>query len=77
MSLCADEESPPFAFVVIEGTATASEDAPDLRSWTTRIAARYMGGDRAEDYGARNGVPGELLIRVRPNKVVGQRGVAE
>jgi hypothetical protein len=28
-----------------------------------------MGADRADEYGRRNGVPGELVVRVRPTKV--------
>jgi hypothetical protein len=31
-----------------------------------------MGADRAEEFGARNGVPGELLVRLRPAKVIAQ-----
>jgi len=34
------------------------------------IAARYMGPDRAEEFGKRNGVPGELIVRLRPTKVL-------
>jgi hypothetical protein len=29
-----------------------------------------MGADRAEEFGRRNGVPGELVVRVRPTKVI-------
>ena len=36
----------------------------------TAIAARYMGPDRAEEVGKRNAVPGELLVRLRPTKVI-------
>jgi len=32
--------------------------------------ARYVGPDRAEEFGQRNGVPGQLVVRVRPTKVV-------
>lgn len=77
VSLCVDEETPPFAFVLFEGTATISEDLDELRVWATRIAARYMGSDRSEDYGQRNGVAGELLVRVTPTKIVAQAGVAD
>src|SRR5205814_10263411 len=35
--LCVDDERPPFAFVMIEGIATASEDPAELRYWATRI----------------------------------------
>jgi hypothetical protein len=33
-------------------------------TWATRIGGRYMGADVAEEYGRRNGVPGELMVRV-------------
>ena len=29
-----------------------------------------MGADRAEEFGARNGVPGELVVRLHPSRVV-------
>jgi hypothetical protein len=29
-----------------------------------------MGADRAEEFGRRNGVPGELVVRLRPSKIV-------
>lgn len=47
------------------------------RHWATRIGGRYMGADRAEEYGARNGVPGEILIRIRPTRIAGETGVAD
>ena len=34
-----------------------------------QIGGRYMGADRAEEFGARNGVPGELIVRLTPTKV--------
>jgi PPOX class probable F420-dependent enzyme len=77
VSLCVDEETPPFAFVLVEGMARAEADAPDLLYWATRIAGRYMGADRAEEYGRRNGVPGELLVRVTPTKVVARKNVSD
>src|ERR1700710_2982172 len=64
VSLCVDEEQPPFAYVRVDGTARMEEDSELLRTWATRIAARYMGTDRAAEYGARNGVSGELLVRI-------------
>ena len=76
ISLCVDDEAPPFAFVLIEGVATLSDDLEELRRWATRIAERYMGADLAESYGQRNGVPGELLVRVTPTKIIGQSGIA-
>ncbi|HRW38934.1 MAG: PPOX class F420-dependent oxidoreductase [Acidimicrobiales bacterium] len=77
VSLCFDDEAPPFSFVVVAGTATISEDLAEVRRWAAVIAGRYMGADQAEAYGARNGVPGELLVRVAPTKVTGQLRVAD
>lgn len=70
IALCVDDDRPPFSFAIVEGLAETSDALPEVRAWATRIAARYMGEDRAEEYGARNGVPGELLVRVRISKVV-------
>jgi PPOX class probable F420-dependent enzyme len=69
IALCVDLEQPPFAFVQVQGTVTLSEDPDELVRTATEIGARYMGADRAEEFGKRNGVPGELVVRVRPNKV--------
>ncbi len=75
--LCVDDERPPFSFVMIEGTATVVEDPGQLLYWATRIGGRYMGQDRAESYGTRNAVPGELVVRVHPTRIVGYERVAE
>ena len=44
-------------------------DLGEVRRWATRIGGRYMGPERAAEYGARNGVAGELLVRLRPERV--------
>ncbi|MFI8348556.1 PPOX class F420-dependent oxidoreductase [Streptomyces sp. NPDC085596] len=77
VALCVDDDRPPFSFVVLNGQARLSEDLDDIRRWATRIAARYMGEDRAEEFGARNGVPGELLVRVHIDHVVAVRDLAD
>ena len=69
-SLCVDLEEPPFAFVQVQGEAELSEDPADLVRTATAIAARYMGAERAGEFGLRNGVPGELVVRLRPVKVL-------
>ena len=69
-SLCVDSEEPPFAFVQVQGDAELSEDPAELLRTATAIAARYLGAERAEEFGRRNGVPGELVVRLRPVKVV-------
>lgn len=75
--LCIDDETPPFAFVQIEGEVTISEDIEDLRRWATRIAGRYMGADQAEAYGRRNGVSGEWLVRVTPTKILAVKNISD
>jgi PPOX class probable F420-dependent enzyme len=75
--LCVDEQAPPYSFVSLWGTASLSTDLDELRRWAAALGARYMGADRAEEYGARNGVPGELLVRVRITKVVALRDIAD
>ncbi|MFF9278079.1 PPOX class F420-dependent oxidoreductase [Streptomyces griseosporeus] len=77
VALCVDDDRPPFGFVVLQGRARISEDPAELRHWAARIGARYMGEERAEEFGARNGVPGELLVRVTIDKVVAQKAVAD
>jgi PPOX class probable F420-dependent enzyme len=65
-AICVDDERPPFSFVTVEGEAEIERDLDAVRLWAARIGGRYMGEERAEEYGARNGVPGELLVRLRP-----------
>jgi PPOX class probable F420-dependent enzyme len=74
--LCVDDERPPYAFVMIDGIVTLLDDLEQLRYWATRIGGRYMGEERAEEYGARNAVQGELVVRVRPTHVVTEAEVA-
>jgi PPOX class probable F420-dependent enzyme len=70
VSLCVDLEQPPYAFVQVQGEAELSDDLDELVRTATAIAARYMGPEQAEEFGKRNGVPGELVVRVRPTKVL-------
>ncbi|MGW9197535.1 PPOX class F420-dependent oxidoreductase [Micromonospora chersina] len=76
-ALSVDEEHAPYAFVTVRGTVTISEDPAESLPWSTRIAARYMGAERAEEYGRRNAVPGELLVRLRAEHVVAFTGIAD
>jgi PPOX class probable F420-dependent enzyme len=77
VSLCVDEEHPPYAYVRVDGRATVSEEPEQLRVWATRIAGRYMGAELAEQFGRRNGVPGELLVRITPTRTVAHAGIAD
>ena len=77
ISLCIDEEEPPFHFVVIEGIAELTAEDPDILHWATRIGGRYMGPDRAEEYGQRNAVTGEVLVRVTPHKILAFKNISD
>jgi PPOX class probable F420-dependent enzyme len=72
-----DDERPPFAFVSISGPATINENPQDVLRWATRIGGRYMGAERAAEYGARNAIPGEALVQVRPEKVVARVRISD
>ena len=77
VSLCFDKELPPFDFLTINGTTTTSTDPDDLLHWATETARRYMGDDLAEQYGRRNAVPPEMVVRVTPTKVIAVRNVSD
>ena len=77
ISVCIDDPRPPFGFVLLEGTAEIIEDLAAVRHWATILGGRYMGADRADEYGARNGVPGELLIRLRPERITSAKDLAD
>jgi len=77
VSLCVDDQTPPFSFVTVEGTAEIIDEPNNLLRWATRIAARYMGEKNAETFGTRNSSEGELLLRIRPNKIIGQKDISE
>jgi PPOX class probable F420-dependent enzyme len=76
VSLCFDDDTPPFAFVTVAGIAELSDDLDEVREWAGRLGGRYMGADHAEAYAERNGVPGEYLIRVTPDRITGFRDIA-
>lgn len=75
--LCVDDERAPYAFVMIEGVASCSEDLEEMLPWSIRIGERYMGAERGEEFGRRNAVAGEMLVRLRPRNVLAQENVAD
>ena len=76
IALLVDDDTPPYAFVHVRGRVTLHEDLDELLRFATAIGARYMGQDRAEEFGKRNAVPGELLVRVTPERVIAEYDVA-
>jgi hypothetical protein len=77
VALCVDDERPPFSFVIVEGTVTLVDDPVELRRWAGILGGRYMGPDQADAYGERNGVPGELLVRLRPSRITAMADLAD
>jgi PPOX class probable F420-dependent enzyme len=77
VAVCFDDEQPPFSFVTVTGTTTTSTDPTDLMYWATRIAERYMGAELAEQYGRRNGVPPEMIVRVTPTNIAAKVNIAD
>ena len=75
--LCVDDQVPLFSFVTIDGIAEIISNKPEeLFKWAKIIAARYMGNVKAEEYGKRNSSEGELLINIKPTRIIGQKDIA-
>jgi PPOX class probable F420-dependent enzyme len=62
VTICVDDPHPPYSFVQVQGVATVTEDPQDVLDIATRTGGRYMG--------SRNCAPGELVVRIRPTKVI-------
>jgi PPOX class probable F420-dependent enzyme len=79
VSLCVDHERPPFAFVIVEGKVDIQREPghEEMLRWTTEIAGRYMGQAKAEQFGKRNAVEGEWLLRITPTKFIAKMGVSD
>ena len=77
MSICVDEQTPQFSFVIIHGTAKiVRQKYHELLKWNTRIAERYMGKSNAKAYGKRNTTEGVILVRVKPTKIIAEKDIA-
>jgi PPOX class probable F420-dependent enzyme len=77
VALSVDDEQPPFSYAIIEGTVTISSDLDEMLPVSIAIARRYMGDEQAEQYGRRNAVEGELLVRLRRTKVNAVADIAD
>jgi PPOX class probable F420-dependent enzyme len=74
VSVLAADETFPFGWARMDGVTTTS--TADLLHWATESCRRYVGDHRADEYGCRNGVPGEVVVRVRATKLVGKTELA-
>ena len=77
VAVCVDAEALPYAYVEVRGVASVGAILDEMLPWSTRIGGRYMGADRAEEFGRRNAVEGELLVRVTPDRIVALKGIAD
>lgn len=75
--LTVDDSAPPYAYVSIRGQVELSDDMDALLQWATVLGGRYMGTDRAEEFGRRNAVPPELLVRLHPERIIAYADIAE
>ena len=69
VSIVVDDERPPFGLVKLDGQVELTDDRVGCRVFATRIGERYMGADRAEEFGVRNGGDDEWLVRFRPHRI--------
>ncbi|GGM58406.1 PPOX class F420-dependent enzyme [Longimycelium tulufanense] len=70
-AVAVDTDGPPYAFVTVEGPVSISDDQDEKLRWATAVARRYVGDKLAPAFGARNAVPGEIVVRLSIAKVVG------
>ncbi len=74
VSILVDDEEMPFAWARLDGIASFSEE--DRVHWATFTCRRYVGEERAAEFGARNGVDGELVVRVTPTAITGRSNIS-
>ena len=77
VTLLVDDESPPFAFVMIEGTAVASRDVENLEQVARRISQRYDASEGMEDFVRFAREELGMLVRVAPDRIVALERVSE
>ena len=69
-----DDQTSLYSFVTIDGIAEIISDRPtEIFKWAKIIAARYMDNDKAEEYGKRISSEGELLLKIKPTRIIGQK----
>jgi PPOX class probable F420-dependent enzyme len=77
ISICIDDQIPPFSFVTILGTARIYPyKQNEVLKWATEIAERYMGKSNSEAYGRRNSEEGLVLVRIKPTRIIAEKDIA-
>jgi PPOX class probable F420-dependent enzyme len=75
IALVVQDDRPPFDYVLVEGRAELIDDLDECYRLASVLGAKYMGVERAEEFARRNGVPGELVVRIHPLRIHGFIGV--
>ena len=70
VAVSVDLQEPPYAFAQVQGIAELVDDPDYLLKVCTACGVRYMGAERGEEFGRRNAVPEEIVVRVRPTRVL-------
>ena len=70
VALCVHDDMPPFGFVTIKGEAQLIRRPDDFLAWTTRIARRYVGPDRAPEMGTKYTEMDDTLVRIRADSFI-------
>ena len=77
VSICIDDQKPPFSFVTIHGTAKIYPyKQKEVLEWATKIAERYVGKKNAKTYGEVNSGEGAVLVRIKPSKVITEKDIS-
>ncbi len=76
-AISVDDPNPPYSFVALEGPVSINDDPAESARWAEIIGGRYMGAERAAEFGERNGIPGELVCRLRPSHMTGVRDITD
>ena len=77
ISICVDDQTPPFSFVTAFGVAEIKHcKQKELFKWATKIAERYMGKKNAKTYGRRNSGEGAVLVKINPTKIIAEKDIA-
>lgn len=77
LSICIDDQTPPFTFVTIHGTAKLYPyKQKEVLKWATRIAKRYVGKKDSKAYGERNSGEGAVLVQIKPTKIIAEKDIA-
>jgi PPOX class probable F420-dependent enzyme len=76
VSICIDDQTRPFSFVTIFGTAKMhTYKHKEVLKWATKIAERYMGKKNAEAYGRRNSGEGAVYVRIKPARIIAEKDI--